>query len=193
MNELLERLLQESSVNEVDAKKVLRTALATGLIGGAALGLGYRKGLQHRKVEKPPAPAREEQPEEELIVDVDTIAKIESSNNPRAVNRRTGARGLCQIMKPTWEECTRMMRKDWSWEEAFDPEKNRAVADFYLNRRIPQMLRYFKIPDTLETRLASYNWGIGNVKRAYSKYGKDFLSVAPRETKNYVKKYERLK
>jgi len=50
MRELLEKTL---SVNELDVKKGLRTAAAAGLIGVAAGGLGYRKGLSQRPVEKP--------------------------------------------------------------------------------------------------------------------------------------------
>jgi len=191
MNELLEQLLQEtdSRVNELDLKKGLKTALATGLIGGAAFGLGYKKGLVQKDREEPVATTKVQQPVEKLSINVNKIAQIESNNNPRAINRKSGARGLCQIIKPTWEECVRLMGEDWLWSDAFDPVKNRKVADFYLNVRIPQMLRFYSIPDTSEIRLACYNWGVGNVKRAADKHGVDFLVVAPEETKNYIRKY----
>jgi len=58
-----------------------------------------------------------------------------------------------------------------------------------MNTNIPRMLSYFNIPDTIETRLAAYNWGIGNLKKSYAKHGNDWINYAPQETQNYISKY----
>jgi soluble lytic murein transglycosylase-like protein len=127
-------------------------------------------------------------------IDMDVIFTIESSNDPKAVNKTTKARGLGQLMKPTWIEVTARLNKKWSWDDAFDPEKNRTVATYYMNKRIPAMLKHYNIPDTVVTRLAAYNWGVGNVKKAYDagNYEK-WIDKAPKETQDYIRKYYKYK
>ncbi len=122
-------------------------------------------------------------------VDIATVIQIESSGNPNAYNAKSGAIGLMQI--------TPICYKDWeqyqSWKHnnpnviMFNPEWNKIIGTWYLNTRIPQMLKAFKIKDTVEARLACYNAGIG-VYKAY-KEGKRKL---PRETINYINKYHKL-
>jgi hypothetical protein len=51
-----------------------------------------------------------------------------------------------------------------------------------MNTRIPQMLKAYKIPDTIDNRLWAYNAGIGNVKKGR----------LPKETRNYIRKYHKL-
>lgn len=188
MRELLEKtwaVSKATSMNEFDIKKTLRTAAATGLIGAGAIGLGLQKGVTPKDVEKPIPSTRVEQPVEKLQIDMNKIANIESSNNPKEENTITGARGLCQIMKPTWEEMIKKMGVDWSWEEAFNEEANKEVADYYMNTEIPRLLKHFGLDDTVENRLAAYDWGVGNLSR------KGFEN-APQETIDYIKKYKSL-
>lgn len=185
MNELLEKTLafsKETSINELDVKKHLKTAAAAGLIGAGALGLGLQKGSAPKDIEKPTATVAVEEPAKKISIDLKKIAKIESSNNPEAENSRTGARGLHQIMEPTWNEMVLKMGVDWEWDEAFDAEKNTKVAEYYMNTEIPRLLKHFGIEDTVENRLAAYNWGIGNLR--YNEY-----YDAPQETIDYIKKY----
>jgi len=177
---LLEKLMEITS-SEVDegVKKTLTTAAATGLIGGAAM----LKGFTNSKQTFPVSPdVSYQQVVKELVVDIDRLADIESSNDPKAENKRTGARGLLQIMRPTWEEMTKKMGVSWSWDEAFDREKNEEVGNYYINVEIPRLLQYYGLEDTIENRLAAYNWGIGNLK----KFG---LDKAPKETRDYISKY----
>ena len=121
-------------------------------------------------------------------IDIDKIVQIESSGRADAVSP-VGARGLMQFMKPTWDEITKKMGKDWSFDEAFDPGKNRQVGVYYMNVEIPRLLKSYGIPDTTETRLGAYNWGIGNLQDAYEEYGDGWIEHAPEETQNYIKKY----
>ena len=182
MRELLEKTM---AVNELDIKKHLRTAGAAGLIGAGALGLGYQKGVAPKDIEKPTPTVAVEEPVKKISIDMRKIATIESNNDPRVENPRTGARGFCQIMQPTWEEMVSKMGTDWPWDDAFDKEKNTKVADYYMNTEIPRLLRHFNIDDMVENRLAAYNWGVGNLDRIG-------LEKAPQETINYIEKYKSL-
>lgn len=112
-------------------------------------------------------------------VNMAIIAKIESSNNPLAYNSHSGAIGLCQIRPVVLEEyIDRVGIKGNLW----DKDYNLAVGNWYMKTRIPQMLRYYRLGDTIENRLWAYNAGIGNVKK-----GKK-----PAETRAYIQKYRRL-
>lgn len=122
---------------------------------------------------------------------MEIIYTIESSNNPDAVSP-TGARGIGQIMKATWDECTEDMQVDWEYCSCWDDEeKNKAVSNYYVNMKIPKYLRYYEIPDTIETRLAAYNCGIGRLKKAYQKYGSQWEYGVPEETQQYIHKYNK--
>lgn len=207
MDELIEKLLCETAVNELDVKRGIRNLATAGIIGAAAAGLGYQKGMQSKDaegpVEEPPAVSapevietppeeiskeeapEEEAPKKEVVIDMDKVASIESSNNPDTPDSPAGARGWFQIMRPTWEEMVSKMGEDWSWEEAHDAEKNKAVATYYFNEEIPRLLKHYNIEDTVENRLAANNWGVGNLNRLG-------IDKAPQETIDYIEKYRNL-
>lgn len=182
--------LEKELIDELneDIKKALKTAVVTTALGATALGLGLHRGdiSKPATVAAPTKISRHTQTSatRQPNVDINKVIHIESSGDPKAVSR-TGARGLMQLMKPTWTEMVRKMGKDWRWDEAFDPEKNKAVGTYYLNTEIPRLLKHYGVDDNLENRLISYNWGIGNLQ----KHGKDKL---PTETSDYLKKYSRL-
>ena len=123
-------------------------------------------------------------------VDIGAMAQVESGDDPNAVGP-CGEHGCCQIMQATWDECVdRLGRTDWIWEtRSFDQYANKTVAGYYVNVRIPQMLRYYGVPDTLEVRLASYNWGIGKVRRLWRKDGT--LDNLPQSVKKYIERYQK--
>ena len=58
MQELIEQIL----IDEFNYKSALRQAAAAALIGGAAAGLGIKKGLTQRDVSKPEQAVKSEQP-----------------------------------------------------------------------------------------------------------------------------------
>lgn len=132
-------------------------------------------------------------PSQSSTINLDKIHQIESSSGKdRNAFRpnKAGALGHFQFRKPTWDEMVRLMGKNWGWETgAIDYNKSKQVADFYLNQRIPQMLNHYNIPDTIEARIGAYNWGIGFLKRAYERYGNNWVEYAPTETRNYIQKY----
>ncbi|WP_235895437.1 lytic transglycosylase domain-containing protein [Yersinia rochesterensis] len=97
-----------------------------------------------------------------------SVAITESAGNQYAVSG-AGAKGLFQFMDPTAKDM------GLKGNDVFDPEKSAAAAAKYLN-----MLLKMNGGD-LDKALASYNWGIGNVK----KHGLDLM---PQETRNYIPK-----
>jgi len=109
---------------------------------------------------------------------LDALIQVESNWNTNAVNTKSGATGLGQITPPALNDFNTLNKEKYTMEDMKDPQKNMRVTNWYLYDRIPQMLKHYNIPLTLQNILASYNFGIGNVKK-----GKAF----PEETQNYIK------
>ncbi len=116
-------------------------------------------------------------------VDMSIIAQIESSNNPNAYNKRSGAIGLCQVTPIVLADYDNTYNQKHDVEMLYDKEFNLIVSDWYINFKVPSYLRHYGLKDTIENRLFAYNAGIGRVKRG----------IMPTETKNYILKYNKLK
>ena len=114
-------------------------------------------------------------------IDLDKIAMIESSHNPKAYNKHSQAMGTYQITPICLADYNNYNAPRIDKNDLFSHEINEKVAVWYLTKRIPQMLKHYGFQDTVENRLISYNCGIGCV-------GKPL----PTETKNYIEKYSRL-
>ncbi len=126
-------------------------------------------------------------------INLDKIWMIESSKgqDPNMDKNTSGARGHFQFMQNTWNEIVGKMGVNWDWKNgSMDYNKSKQVADYHLNTRIPEMLNYYNIPDSIETRLGAYNWGVGNIKKLWDKYGEDWLKYSPTETQGYIAKYK---
>jgi len=117
----------------------------------------------------------------------DALLMTESSGNPLARNPKSGARGMGQI--------TEIGLKDWNQEhgpddqytmdDMYDMQKNMRVAHWTLYERIPQFLKNSKLPQDLDHALATYNYGIGNLKESG-------IEGIPQETKDYIRKIKLL-
>lgn len=119
----------------------------------------------------------------DVRVDLDAIEQIESSGCVQKQGRYEHAVGCFQITAPVVVEWNQFNAKKIKHDDLMDNDLNRRVADWYLNKRIPAMIRHFKKPDTIENRLIAYNAGI-----AYVKSGKPIPVI----TKKYLEKYARL-
>jgi len=118
------------------------------------------------------------------VIDLDIIASIESTNNPNAYNAISKAKGTHQITPICLLEWNNFHPdQTYNGKDLFTHTINKRIASWYLNNRIPQMLRYYGKPVTIRNILISYNAGISYVFK-----GKKL----PSETKNYIKKYNRL-
>lgn len=145
-----------------------------------------QQAQQGQQQQKPQTQQVENAP---INIDINKIWGIESSKgqDPNMGKSRAGARGHFQFLEKTWNEIVSRMGKNWDWRNgSMNYQKSSQVADYYLNTRIPQMLTYYNIPDTLETRLGAYDWGIGNVKKAWERHGEDWLTHSPTETQDYI-------
>lgn len=118
-------------------------------------------------------------------INVTKIAKIESNFNSKAVNPREGSRGICQVRIKGALADWNMHHKDEQHtpDELFNSEINMKIADWYLNTRIPQMIRRFNKPVTAENILISYNAGI--------KYVAENIHP-PKSTIRYINRYNAL-
>ncbi len=116
------------------------------------------------------------------IVNLSIISQIESSNNPNAYNKRSGAVGMYQITKTCLDDYNASNYPKFELKAMYNKKCSKIVANWYLNEKIPFYLKHYGLKDTIENRLWAYNAGIGKVKRG----------VMPKETKEYIEKYRRL-
>lgn len=116
-------------------------------------------------------------------IDMAVIQQIESSGRPDAFNARSGARGLYQITPICLKEWNQFHPADQhTLNDLFDPDTNTKIATWFMLMRIPQMLRHYGVPVTIENMIVAWNAGI-----VYARRG-----VVPSETANFIKKYRRL-
>lgn len=108
---------------------------------------------------------------------IDAVIHQESHGDPRAVNKRTGATGLMQIMTATGKQ-PGFGVAPISAKDRLDPVKNRRFGTAYLNALSD------KYNGNVANALAAYNWGPGNVDRWLKKGAS--IGALPRETKNYI-------
>ena len=101
---------------------------------------------------------------------IKAVIKMESDFNPKAVSH-AGARGLMQLMPST--------AAGLGVKDSFDPEQNIMAGTRFLRELLE------KYGGDLDSTLAAYNWGPGNVDKSRGAF-------LPRETREYlvkVKKY----
>ena len=140
---------------------------------------------------------------EEIKIDIGIIIHLESSRNPNAMGS-VGEIGLMQISSVVlkewnnrWEgtgcfgDCISPIHKDkiYNLGDLYYPSINIEIGTWYINKRIPQMLRYYSFEDTIENRIRAYNWGIGKMV----KFQDNLERMTPNTTINYINKYKRLK
>ena len=111
------------------------------------------------------------------------LIQAESSFRSDAVSP-VGAVGLMQIMPSTAEWLAEMMGISYREEDLFNPAYNIRMGTFYLRR----LINYF---GHVDTALASYNAGMGNVRSwleqpQYSYDGETLHTIPFTETRAYV-------
>jgi hypothetical protein len=116
-------------------------------------------------------------------IDHERICQIESNCNARAKRETSTDRsyGLYQISPIVLEEWNNFHpRHQYPIESLFDPYVNYTIYNWYMNKRIPQMLKHFGKPDTVRNRIIAYNAGI-----SYVAHDKPIPSI----TKRYLRDY----
>ena len=118
----------------------------------------------------------------------DRVIHQESRGNPKATSNK-GAGGLMQIMPATWTEVTKKLYgKSLPFSQAYNPEINKKVGEYYLKWIQSQLKKMMGREPTIEQILAAYNRGIGRLKQC--RY--DWTKMPP-ESRNYVKKITGIK
>ncbi|MDD5560822.1 MAG: lytic transglycosylase domain-containing protein [Candidatus Omnitrophica bacterium] len=125
----------------------------------------------------------------QAFINLQAIKTIESDGNCLAFNSRTECYGLYQISKVCLNDFNELNHASYSTQDLFEPSINEKIASWYFDR-IGQMLNFYRIPVSIETVIASYNWGITNVVRWYGQ-GADIMEL-PEETRSYIEKYVQL-
>ena len=125
-------------------------------------------------------------------INMDIITDIESSNEPLAYNKVSGAVGEYQLKQGVVYDFNREMfdnavNINYSLNDMYSPKKAGQVAQWFINNKIPSELRVYGIPDTVTSRLVAYNWGIGHLRKWF-KRGCHWNQL-PRETRKYIIKY----
>lgn len=123
-------------------------------------------------------------PVSEIKINMDAIRLIESAGCDTAVNPKSGATGAYQITKICLEDYNRKHKVRYSIDDLKKYEINHRVASWYLNTRIPELLKAFSITISIETILVAYNAGIT--------YCKNSMRALPPETVKYIEKYKTL-
>lgn len=115
-------------------------------------------------------------------VSLDALAMIESSNNPRAINRDEGSYGLFQISPVALKDFNERVGASLTMKDMLKEEKNAHVAIWLLEVRIPELLAFYKKPLTVKNQIISFNCGISCLDR----------KELPKTTKDYLAKYRRI-
>lgn len=129
------------------------------------------------------------------LININTISKIESSNNRFALSPDKTCKGLCQLTEAAWNEASMSLygKVKYSYYIYWSNAKiNKQIADEYYNDVLPDYLEAYKVPVNTSTLIASYNYGPNRVKYLIRRYGKSWEKHLPLETKSYLKKYKNL-
>lgn len=121
--------------------------------------------------------------------DIKKIVKIESSGNPNAYNKKSGARGLMQITSIVLKEWNKLHPDEqYSEQDLFDPGTNKRIGRWYMNDRIIRVyLPMYGLEANPENALAAYNAGIGKLVEVGD--ANENFDKLPKETKGYIKKF----
>ena len=111
---------------------------------------------------------------------LDAVEFVESSNNPNAINKKSGARGAYQFREIAWKDVVQNYPS--SMGKYSDYEKNsmdRGISREFAKRLMELNAKRLGKKANLDNVLASYNYGIGNVRKGHP---------IPPETVEYIKK-----
>ena len=115
-------------------------------------------------------------------INLAVIEQIESSGNPKAIGNGNDI-GSFQITPILLKEYNRLTGHHLQRKDLFDHTINLSIAQWYIEERIPQLLKHYNKPVTIENIIICYNAGISYV--AHNK-------PIPTKTKQYIKKYKDL-
>lgn len=114
-------------------------------------------------------------------VDLSIIAKIESSGREKAIGDGGRSLGMFQLSKAVISEWNQAHPHDKkAHSDALNARIAHDLASWYVNVRIPQILRWLGFPVTVRNQIVCYNAGCGALKR----------EALPPITRGYLRKYQ---
>ncbi|MBX4189749.1 transglycosylase SLT domain-containing protein [Candidatus Parcubacteria bacterium] len=113
-------------------------------------------------------------------ISLPVIASLESSNRPRVIGDGGRALGLFQLHSGVVSDFNSAHKTSYQHQDALNREIAQKIAHWYLETRIPQILKSKKLPVSTENVLTCWNAGCGRVKNP------------PLLTQEYIKKYKKL-
>ena len=99
-------------------------------------------------------------------IDLNKIALIESGYDHMAYNKSSGATGKYQITPICLKDYNQYHKIKYTMTDMYNPVFNKNVASWYINKRIPQLLRHYGHELNLENTLIAYNCGISCIGRS---------------------------
>lgn len=119
-------------------------------------------------------------------IDYEALRYIESRGQRTAHNVECDARGLYQItpvVLEAWND--RHPNRRYDKGDLFDPRVNEEIARWYMDTRIPEMLRHYGVPVNTYNKLWAYYAGIINVVNenhtpAVQEYIQNYFSATKR-------------
>lgn len=115
-----------------------------------------------------------------------SVINIESGYDERALSD-AGAMGLMQILPSTAEDCASRLDIDYNKEDLYSSQYNMEIGCYYIN----YLMEMFE--GNITNVLASYNWGLGNVKSWMNEGNIDengtIINIPVKETRDYLKKF----
>jgi muramidase (phage lysozyme) len=112
-------------------------------------------------------------------IDMHALAMIESSNNPKAYNKKSKATGLYQITPICLKDFNRSHPYKLTLKDMFEPAKAEVVARWYLAERLTNMIGWMGLPVTTQRILWAWHAGIRNCADG----------VLPEATRAFINKY----
>ena len=112
-----------------------------------------------------------------LIIEI-----IESNGNTKAVSFKD-AKGIMQITEICLNDYNKINNTNYTEDDLFIADINKNIANWYISKRIPQLLKEHRIKTNVMNVLICYNGGINEcLKYQKTKY-------LNKETQDYINKY----
>lgn len=124
-----------------------------------------------------------------MTIDVDKVILNESSGDPLKYNPNSGARGIMQVTPIALQDWNQIHpNRQYGLRDLFNEQINMEVGKWYLQKRVPELLKSKGTPVTRDNVLAGYNWGANAVSKWAGRKGR--FEELPDETQDYLLRYE---
>lgn len=115
-----------------------------------------------------------------IVIDMGKIAFIESSGCKNMIGDNGKALGCYQLHAGVVTDYNKAHKTAYKHKDVMKPDIGLQIASWYMGVEIPRLLKHYKQPITLETKLSAWNMGVGNV-------------VKGKRASKYIEKYSRIK